>query len=502
MRERLIEEAPLGEARGGYSEELHEEFTRAGFYRALQPRRYGGYEFGLDTFIKLITEISHGDAATGWSLCLARTTLARRLLVLPARPGRALRARRQLRAPARRRPGRRRRSTAATVQGRGLLLGRHALHALHRDAVGPSPHDPGAPPMPLACVIPSGEYTILDDWGGGQQLGLQGTRIELVSRDGRVVPTHLVEPYEWKNFAMPAEGTPGYAAPQPAVPGSSTTIYYGGLGAPMVGAAKAALDEYEKIIRARPTLLPPKTMRYKSPDYQRWFGEAWVLMNSAEACRRVGDAVHGRRAALGAGRAVHRRRRLAHPRIAMHAGKIAFDAIDILFRTSGSSATRRGSRRAAATATARSTRPTSAPSTTCTTWRTPRCTSGCRRRSRGGAGGGGVGDTHPRPPSMSSPSPARSATRRHERGSATPLRRRQRRLGHGRPRGLGRADAADQDGRGDRAHDGQRRRRPAARRACRRRIGRRAAAERRAARDERAERRRRRPRSRPGGTCR
>src|SRR3954463_10252944 len=66
MRERLIEEAPLGEARGGYSEELHEEFTRAGFYRALQPRRYGGYEFGLDTFIKLITEISHGDAATGW----------------------------------------------------------------------------------------------------------------------------------------------------------------------------------------------------------------------------------------------------------------------------------------------------------------------------------------------------------------------------------------------------------------------------------------------------
>ena len=30
--------------------------------------------------------------------------------------------------------------------------------------------------------------------------------------------------------------------------------------------------------------------------------------------------------------------------IAMHAGKLAFDAIDILFRTSGSSGTRRGSR--------------------------------------------------------------------------------------------------------------------------------------------------------------
>src|SRR4029078_10327778 len=99
---------------------------------------------------------------------------------------------------------------------------------------------------------------------------------------GRVSPAHLAEPYEGKNFEMPAEGTPGYQLHHnPLYLGRSTTIYYGGLGAPMGGAAKAALDEYKQKNGARPTLLPPKTMRYESPDYQRWFGEAWVLMNSA-----------------------------------------------------------------------------------------------------------------------------------------------------------------------------------------------------------------------------
>jgi 3-hydroxy-9,10-secoandrosta-1,3,5(10)-triene-9,17-dione monooxygenase len=350
MRERLIEEAPLGEARGGYSEELHEEFTRAGFYRALQPRRYGGYEFGLDTFIKLITEISHGDAATGWSLCLATDHIWHIASWFSQRAQDELFAPDgHFCAPHRAAPT----GTATPVDGGYHVQGTwdycsgvtHSTHFI-ATAIGPNPHDSDAPPMPLACVIPSGEYTILDDWGGGQQLGLQGTGSNSVEVTGTFVPTHLVEPYEWKNFDMPREGTPGYRLHRnPLYLGRSTTIYYGGLGAPMVGAAKAALDEYEKIIRARPTLLPPKTMRYESADYQRWFGEAWVLMNSAEALLDASATQYmdaARRWEQGEPFTVADDSRIRG--IAMHAGKIAFDAIDILFRTSGSSATRRGSR--------------------------------------------------------------------------------------------------------------------------------------------------------------
>ena len=50
--------------------ELHEEFVAAGFHRILQPRRFGGYEFGLDTFYRVIIEISSADAGIGWNLCL------------------------------------------------------------------------------------------------------------------------------------------------------------------------------------------------------------------------------------------------------------------------------------------------------------------------------------------------------------------------------------------------------------------------------------------------
>ena len=37
---------------------MHEEFLRAGFYRMLVPRRYGGYEFDLPTFLRVIIEIA------------------------------------------------------------------------------------------------------------------------------------------------------------------------------------------------------------------------------------------------------------------------------------------------------------------------------------------------------------------------------------------------------------------------------------------------------------
>ena len=36
----------------------------------LQPRRYGGYEIGLDEFLRVVMEVSRADPATGWSMCL------------------------------------------------------------------------------------------------------------------------------------------------------------------------------------------------------------------------------------------------------------------------------------------------------------------------------------------------------------------------------------------------------------------------------------------------
>ena len=70
LRERVLAEAPDAEERGTYSADLHDQFVAAGFYRILQPRLFGGYEFGLDTFYRVIIGISSADASIGWNLCL------------------------------------------------------------------------------------------------------------------------------------------------------------------------------------------------------------------------------------------------------------------------------------------------------------------------------------------------------------------------------------------------------------------------------------------------
>lgn len=51
---------------GHHTPELDAKFTDAGFYRMLQPRRFGGYAFGMDTFWKVIFAVAEGDPGTAW----------------------------------------------------------------------------------------------------------------------------------------------------------------------------------------------------------------------------------------------------------------------------------------------------------------------------------------------------------------------------------------------------------------------------------------------------
>src|SRR6516165_4555006 len=66
----LRERQGLCEEGGRLPQETHEDFIRAGFYRTLQPRCFGGYEFDLPTFMKLIMAVSRGCPESGWVLAL------------------------------------------------------------------------------------------------------------------------------------------------------------------------------------------------------------------------------------------------------------------------------------------------------------------------------------------------------------------------------------------------------------------------------------------------
>ena len=52
------------ETSGNVPQDINNELIRAGFYRIVQPRRFGGYEFDIPTFYKVMMEISRGCAET------------------------------------------------------------------------------------------------------------------------------------------------------------------------------------------------------------------------------------------------------------------------------------------------------------------------------------------------------------------------------------------------------------------------------------------------------
>jgi 3-hydroxy-9,10-secoandrosta-1,3,5(10)-triene-9,17-dione monooxygenase len=49
---------------------VNDELIRAGFYRVVQPRCFGGYEFDVPTFYRVMMEIARGCPETGWVLAL------------------------------------------------------------------------------------------------------------------------------------------------------------------------------------------------------------------------------------------------------------------------------------------------------------------------------------------------------------------------------------------------------------------------------------------------
>jgi 3-hydroxy-9,10-secoandrosta-1,3,5(10)-triene-9,17-dione monooxygenase len=70
LRPVLIAEQAETEKRTFYSPEMHQRFLDAGFYHLYVPRRYGGYEFDVPTYVRVVQEIARGCVSTGWCLGL------------------------------------------------------------------------------------------------------------------------------------------------------------------------------------------------------------------------------------------------------------------------------------------------------------------------------------------------------------------------------------------------------------------------------------------------
>jgi len=351
LRERLRAEQDQSEARGHHSPALQSAFVEAGFYRALQPRRFGGYELDYPSFYKAVLEIARGDPAVGWCLTLGATHGA---LVAAHWPEAAQAdffgtdghfiAPHRAQGPA---------GSCRAVAGGYIVDGTwnyasgipYATHFIGNVLF----QSAGGAPQLVVFVVPRAHFTILDDWGGDATLGMRASGSNSVRIEEAFVPAHHVIPAGpalWSAGDI-AEGTHGTRLHRnPIYLGRMMGPYHASLVTQVIGAARAALDEFEDIARARTTRFSPIVPWYQHVDVQRPFGQALMLADTAEALLVQGCEMymaHCRRwEAEGAPFTVEDSLRLWG--VLLNAGGLACDAIELLFRAASSAAAKKGQR--------------------------------------------------------------------------------------------------------------------------------------------------------------
>ncbi len=348
LRERLRAEQDQSEVRGHHSPELQAAFVAAGFYRALQPRRFGGYEFDYPTFYKAMIEIARGDPAVAWCLILGATHGAQVAAHWPERaqvelfgsdghfiaPHRAA-------GPA----GHCRRTDGGyVVEGvwnyaSGVPYCTHFIANVMVEGTGEQ----------VVFVVPRHSIELLPDWGGDATLGMRASGSNSVRIGKALVPEHWVIPMGpglWSADPVP-EGTYGTRLHgNPMYLGRMMGPYHASLVATVVGAARAALDELEGIARARKTRFPPIVRWCESVDIQRPFGQAMMLADTAEGvliqALEMYMAYCRRWAADGTPFTAEDSLRLWG--MLINAGGLACDAVDLVFRAASSAAAKKGQR--------------------------------------------------------------------------------------------------------------------------------------------------------------
>ena len=343
----IREQQDEAERLGHHTDELDREFIKAGFYRMLQPRRFGGYEFDMPAFWQAMLAISTGDPGTGWGLTLG----THHALVVGAYW--PLDGQREIfgpngdfRCPARAAPM----GTAEPADGGYVVTGTwdyasgiaHATHFMGNALVPPG--DGRDQPLNIVVVIPMDQVTVLDDWGNGSILGMNSSGSNGAGVDHVFVPERCTSVSTWTRRTDPAPGMALHG--NPLYCGRIYAVYHVGLVIPMIGAARAALDEYEQIITTKNTIFPPQVPRYTHPEFQRAYGHALALTDSAEAIiMQIGEQyMELARSWADGGEPFTREMDVRLYAMTQQAGQLAVRAVTEIFAASSSSAAKRGQR--------------------------------------------------------------------------------------------------------------------------------------------------------------
>lgn len=342
LRERQDEHAALG----SYSEEVHRAFAEARLYDILKPRQYGGLEYPVSVFFRVAIEISRGDPGVGWSFTLGSGHIYQLSSYFSEQAQTEAYAANPFVAPSRAIPM----GTAVRVPGGYRLSGTWDYNSgctwsSHAMPVAPVEEANGTRVNHMFLVDRT-DFEILDDWGGDATVGLQASSSNSIRIDDVFIPEHRAVVYDFKAHEWGDTGTVGYQLlGNPLYLGRSLFFFYAELVSTQVGAAWAALDEWESLLE-RPTSFPPRVPRTESPEYQLWYGRLLSLVDTATTilvgAAELQTTLNQRWVDGGPEYSVRMDARVRG--IVLKAAELADEAVMLAMQTGGSSASKRNSR--------------------------------------------------------------------------------------------------------------------------------------------------------------
>ena len=335
----------LCEQLGRIPDETNSDFVRAGFYRMLQPRLFGGYEFSLVDFIRVMSEVSRGCSESGWVLALTAGHTAAFLAGFPEQAqSEAYGSTGDVRIPGVALPGGTAipgpdgyRISGAWDYASGCDVATHFLGAVMvLDAETKQPRSYAY------VLLDASMYTIVDNWN---VVGMQGTGSKRIVAAEQIVATHRVQPFaDATTMTMTADQPGRRMYVNPLFHGPIVPLLLTELGAVAVGTARGALDLYDELLRSRKSPVPPFAPAFESPHHQHHFGHAQGWVDTAEAALlHLGlDYLRmGEQAMRGSPPGLEEQRR--YQRVIQNVLELCWSAVDLIFRSSGSSVAKQGS---------------------------------------------------------------------------------------------------------------------------------------------------------------
>jgi 3-hydroxy-9,10-secoandrosta-1,3,5(10)-triene-9,17-dione monooxygenase len=194
----LRERAPRGEELRHLPPETFADFQEQGLFRAMQPRRYGGFELDPDTFYQAVAEVGAACGSSGWIFGVVGVHNWHLALFPPQAQEDVWGADTSVQLSTSLAPT----GTVERAPGGFRLSGRWSFSSgcdfcqwVVLGGIVPAPKDdgsPGAPPDARTFLLPRADYAIEDNW---HVMGLCGTGSKDIVVEGAFVPEYRTHSY-------------------------------------------------------------------------------------------------------------------------------------------------------------------------------------------------------------------------------------------------------------------------------------------------------------------